>query len=218
VLSASAYFCLRSYLVPIVGILTPEIDADFDYGQNHPSTLRIAHRPRLPFGAIPHGGNAIQFGVAVKSGNRICLSLRGKAIPLNTTVTLVTTSAQQSTAIALVVELSSSTCPGIKDDQSSYTSYQLRVAPGTSDVQENMPLIAAIALPSQFKKHHEMVEAHLPGPLPSQFDTFQSCTSADGVHLTVWQGKPLVGKRVWHQYYYLGQDLEQTCTVKETAP
>ena len=163
-------------------------------------------------------GNTTQFGVAVKSGANICLSLRGKTLSLNTTVTLVTPSAPQSTAAAQVIERSSSPCPGIQDDASSYTSYQLRLAHGTSSVQENMPLIAAIAPPSQFKKVHEIVEAYLSGRSTNRPDTFHSCTSADGIHLTVWQGKPLVSKRVWHQYYYLGQDLEQTCTIKETAP
>jgi hypothetical protein len=45
---------------------------------------------------------------------------------------------------------------------------------------------------------------------------FRTCTSADGVHLTGWAGRPMASLRVWHAYVYLGQDLEPTCTVKET--
>jgi hypothetical protein len=46
---------------------------------------------------------------------------------------------------------------------------------------------------------------------------FRICASAEGLHLTAWDGKPLTGKRVWHRYYYLGMDLEPTCGEKDTA-
>jgi hypothetical protein len=44
---------------------------------------------------------------------------------------------------------------------------------------------------------------------------FRACTSMEGVHLTVWSGKPLTGKRIWHNYYYLGYDTEPTCKKKD---
>ena len=44
---------------------------------------------------------------------------------------------------------------------------------------------------------------------------FRSCTSNEGVHLTVWTGKPLVGKRIWHSYYYLSYDTEPDCKKKD---
>lgn len=39
----------------------------------------------------------------------------------------------------------------------------------------------------------------------------RSCTSSEGVHLTLWAGTPLKSERLWHQYYYLGFDVEPTC-------
>lgn len=46
-------------------------------------------------------------------------------------------------------------------------------------------------------------------------DYFRTCTSAEGAHLTVWSGKPLVGKRIWHGYYYIGYDTEANCKEKD---
>ena len=43
-------------------------------------------------------------------------------------------------------------------------------------------------------------------------ESYRDCTSAEGVHLTVWTGEPLRGTRIWHHYYYLGYEVEPTCT------
>jgi hypothetical protein len=44
---------------------------------------------------------------------------------------------------------------------------------------------------------------------------FRDCTSNEGIHLTVWSGKPLSGKRRWHFYYYLGYDVVPSCKRKD---
>jgi len=41
---------------------------------------------------------------------------------------------------------------------------------------------------------------------------FRHCTSAEGVHLTAWREN----RRTWHEYWYLGSDVEPTCTESET--
>lgn len=41
--------------------------------------------------------------------------------------------------------------------------------------------------------------------------SFRSCTSMEGIHFTIWRGEALTGKRLWHDYYYLGYDTEPTC-------
>ncbi len=46
---------------------------------------------------------------------------------------------------------------------------------------------------------------------------FRTCTSSEGMHFTVWAGKPLVGARVWHRYHYLGYDVESDCKPKDIA-
>ena len=41
--------------------------------------------------------------------------------------------------------------------------------------------------------------------------TFRYCASMEGMHITAWQGQ----RRVWHEYYYVGYDLEPDCTDAE---
>src|SRR5262245_42393329 len=35
-------------------------------------------------------------------------------------------------------------------------------------------------------------------------EMFRTCTSAEGVHFTVWSGPPFAGTARWHGYYYVG--------------
>ena len=44
---------------------------------------------------------------------------------------------------------------------------------------------------------------------------FRLCTSAEGLYFSSWLGQPLVGKRIWHQYFYLGYDIEPTCGERD---
>lgn len=44
---------------------------------------------------------------------------------------------------------------------------------------------------------------------------FRLCASNEGLHLTIWSGKPLKGKRIWHYYYYLHYDTEPDCKKKD---
>lgn len=50
---------------------------------------------------------------------------------------------------------------------------------------------------------------------PPQF--FRTCASREGLHFSVWSGKPLDGARRWHAYYYLGYDIEPDCTDRDYA-
>lgn len=47
---------------------------------------------------------------------------------------------------------------------------------------------------------------------------FRECASSEGLHLTAWRGKPLEGERVWHEYLYLGYDVEPDCTQADFPP
>jgi hypothetical protein len=44
---------------------------------------------------------------------------------------------------------------------------------------------------------------------------FRECSSNEGLHLTVWKGKPLIGKRIWHSYYHFNYDTDPTCKKKD---
>jgi len=40
---------------------------------------------------------------------------------------------------------------------------------------------------------------------------FRQCASQEGLHLTAWRGN----RRTWHEYWYLGFDLEPNCSDEE---
>jgi hypothetical protein len=44
---------------------------------------------------------------------------------------------------------------------------------------------------------------------------FRSCSSHEGIHFSAWTAGVPKEKRVWRAYYYLGYDVEPTCTDAE---
>lgn len=44
---------------------------------------------------------------------------------------------------------------------------------------------------------------------------FRSCGGYEGTHFTIWTGKPLKGKRIWHSFYYVDYDTVPTCKKKD---
>ena len=57
-------------------------------------------------------------------------------------------------------------------------------------------------------------ELEMTGTTPLRF---RSCTSHEGLHITVWAGKPLTGKRIWHAYQHFLYDTDPTCREKEAS-
>jgi hypothetical protein len=53
--------------------------------------------------------------------------------------------------------------------------------------------------------------------LAGNADYFSSCAGREGVNLLVWNGRPRQGTLEWQRYYYLGYDVEATCTAADIA-
>ncbi|MFL6350512.1 MAG: hypothetical protein ACJ74Z_01490 [Bryobacteraceae bacterium] len=140
-------------------------------------------------------------GVSVVMSDRICMGIMRADLMLSTNVTLVSPSeASPIVAVAEIVTRDAVPCPGLKGERQMFF-YNLKMLSGSVPAG-----VAVIALTSS-------------SPTAISAHSFHSCTSADGVHLTAWDGnKALEGHRLWHGYYYIGQDLEPDCTVGETAP
>jgi hypothetical protein len=155
-----------------------------------------------------------KFGIAMRTGTHICLSIRGTDLSVGSVLTLITPMNIQSVVPAEVAGVSQKPCAGIRNEIPSYRNYDLRITSGSVD--ENTPLIASTLPLRAFRVSHSLVSQKVAGRAGS--NTFRACASQDGVHLTVWRGVPLKGARLWHEYYYLGQDLEPNCTGKDIAP
>ena len=87
--------------------------------------------------------------------------------------------------------------------------YELRA------VELREPAFAIYQFAGTFTKKDNLISADLDGDGQAEF--FRACTSSEGVHFTIWSGRPLEGRLRWHQYYYLGYDVEPDCTDKDVG-
>ena len=44
---------------------------------------------------------------------------------------------------------------------------------------------------------------------------FRQCNGSESLHPTVWTGRSLKGRRLWHGYYHLNYDTVPTCKGRE---
>ncbi len=146
---------------------------------------------------------AAVLGVAVQQGGHVCFYLPDLVPPPQARVTIVTMDTPQ-TVVQAALSGKASACPdNVTPHMSAFT---LKLLSG--QLADNEASVAVL------------------GPAPIRIDkgkavwlykqpvTFRYCTSADGVHLTAWNGQT----RLWHAYYYVGQDLEADCTEAESKP
>jgi len=157
------------------------------------------------------GDYSSRIGVAVKSPHHVCLSINNASLKIKDRVTLIAPSDPQSIAHAEIASPSPGDCAGEKSG--ARHGYLIHIVSGT--VPDNLPLIALTGDTAPLRTDHGNAIADL--DRNGKSDSFRSCTSSEGVHLTVWEGRPLEGIRIWHQYYYLGQDVEPNCDKKDTA-
>jgi hypothetical protein len=75
--------------------------------------------------------------------------------------------------------------------------------------------IGVVDAVGQFRRADGSMVADVDGDRHNEF--FRFCTSAEGVHFTIWTDAALIGSRRWHQYQPLGYDVSPTCTPAEAA-
>lgn len=115
--------------------------------------------------------------------------------------------------VAVVRRLSSdSTCVWASYDQ---FSYEVRVVEGHPSPYPSGPSVALLDSASEFVHSGAELQVRFAPHLPAQ--TFRSCTSQEGLHLTLWAGRPLRGHRTWHVYHLLGYEVEPSCQPADYA-
>jgi hypothetical protein len=88
-------------------------------------------------------------------------------------------------------------------------------APGDTIGRRGVPIVILGKLPRATMRGDTVLLAIEPGK-PSW--RFRSCATQEGIHITAWSGAPLTSPRRWHDYYYLGYDVEPDCTPGDYAP
>ena len=152
-------------------------------------------------------------GVASERSGTICLTIANRNLPAGQSVSLVVLTPQQAVAQAEVLRVLPTGCMGEDAANANRAFYELRLVKGT--LPSVAPAIAVVNPVQPLRQSGNSVVADLDGD--HRLEYFRQCTSSEGVHLTVWAGKPLTGKRLWHEYFYLGYDVEPNCTDKDVA-
>ncbi len=143
----------------------------------------------------------------------LCMRHEGAALAAGTRIWLVQPDSPQSVATAVP---GSGHC-GAWPDRSETGLVPLRVVGGALDsTRLSVAIVGARTAPAV---RDGVAGADLDGD--GVVERFRACTSSEGVHLTIWSGRPPAGRLRWHRYFYLGYDVDPSCTPadsREPAP
>ena len=145
-----------------------------------------------------------QLGVVAAKAGKGCLAIRNSQVPPNTDLQLVSTALPQIIAKERVGPQDSACSDG--GELQGYA---------VSHMSGPMPVIGVVNYHGEMSRDGDLLSADLDGDGTPEY--FRSCLSQEGVHFTVWSGKPLTGKLRWHQYHYLGYDVSPDCKPEETG-
>ena len=140
--------------------------------------------------------------------NTVCLAIRNKGLKKGQKLTIIFPDKPQTTAKATVQRKLTSSCSSEIDVSIGLTFYRLAMP------SQDLPWIG-FGLASAPRATVYKGRARADVAADSRPEFFRSCTSMEGVHLTIWSGKPLKSTRLWHRYYYLGYDTEPSCNRKD---
>jgi hypothetical protein len=173
-------------------------------------------------GCVAAGAERFDFGsrVGVVDSNgegRLCLSISNAHLTEGTELSVVLPDRPQRVFKATVEGKADGSCsrnPEAADPGASF--YWLKLVGDKRATKQGEPLPAAIAVVGSARPlsiRRGVASGDLDGDGRAEF--FRACASSEGNHLTIWTGRPLLGKRVWHAYYYLGYDVVPDCKKKD---
>ena len=144
---------------------------------------------------------------------QLCLIISNESLTAGSRVNLVAPENRQSSATAIVKERLSHSCSRNPDTgDASFYLLQLVQSDGRFRTRTQTPLIGVIS-GSLVRVRNGMASADFDRDGIKEF--FRVCTSNEGLHFTIWSGRPLRGKRRWHSYYYLGYDVVPSCRPRD---
>lgn len=153
-----------------------------------------------------------KLGIVVAKENLVCLITSATSLNLGSQVNLVLLSVPQKVVSGTVVSVSDRQCSEISKPHNVSGKYY-RLSLLNNRTQLSIPAIGVLTSSNQLHRVGLEVVSDLDGD--GIEESFRSCASFEGLHLTVWSGQALTGTRKWHSYYYLGFGIEPTCTQAE---
>jgi hypothetical protein len=152
----------------------------------------------------------LRIGVAAADARQHCLALGGAALEAGAPVTLISLSKPQRVFRSAVVRQVPE-CSSLVHQETPGPYYLLRAeaskerAPRLAIAVAGRPLARSVDGEIRLALSNRIRQARI-----------RSCTSSEGVHLTVWSAVPLRSTRLWHTYWYLGYDVEPDCRPADT--
>ncbi len=158
---------------------------------------------------------AAELGIAIEKAGHSCLYVTNAGLLPGHRVQFVSASSPQTSGEMEILGKADEACTDANNQTlSGVHRYGFKVVRG--ELKRSMPAFAILNSSLPLTATEDGVAADLEGDGGREF--FRTCTSAEGVHFTVWTGKPLLGSRKWHSYYYLGYDVTANCSESETKP
>lgn len=152
--------------------------------------------------------------VDVNERGNTCLIISNGGLSYGIPVNIIVLSKRQSIVRARIKEKLGQSCshnPDIQD--ASFYSLEFGASENAFTMKERQTAGIAVVSERGIVVQHGKASVDLDNDGRREF--FRDCTSNEGVHLTVWTGVPLLGKRRWHFYYYLGYDVVPSCKRKD---
>lgn len=150
-----------------------------------------------------------QLGVAeVSAGGDGCLTIPNRSLRDNQPIKLVILGKPQKVIEKRIVKKLKTTCSRNTETPQDASFYAFPAGKEHFD-----PAIAVVGFSGEFRVVKGKVRGDLNGDGTSE--SFRSCSSNEGLHLTVWAGEALKTKRLWHEYYYLGFDVQPSCNPQD---
>lgn len=158
---------------------------------------------------------------AIETGKKgVCLKIPNNSLKIGDKVQVVLTTKPQKVLTAEVLEKKE--CNG--DDYGSW-----EVSSETGDFYDedffdtyliklsgnNLKIGFAIGIINspEAKIENDLVTVDIDNDGKDEY--FRECTGEESLHLMVWRGKPLIGKRVWESYYDFSYGTVPTCTKED---
>ena len=146
-----------------------------------------------------------RFGVAVDSHGEACVAIEGHELAEGTGLTVVDPQIPQK-VFAARVKMRIPECEALAEADPPGTLYRV----SWQEQRPQSPFLGIVVVGAPAVRNDEgTVEFELSKQV--RHARVRSCTSQEGVHLSVWSGAPLESTRLWHRYWYLGYEVEPSC-------
>ena len=138
----------------------------------------------------------------------VCLAIQNGRLEKGMKIQVVIPDKPQKIETAVIVSKVYASCSSDIDFAPKLAFYRMKMPD-----QPNLTLGIGVVRPQKIKTTGGLANTDLTGDGKKEY--FRRCASNEGTHLTVWTGKPLVGRRIWHAYYYVPYATESTCNKKD---